>query len=62
MSETDNRARAATEARIDAAKSRFTAAAKAALAGDPQAPELAAVAYRDVMQALADLKSLNPHP
>lgn len=47
------------EDRMDNAKRQFTQAARAALAGDPQAPELAKAAYREVSDAQAALRALD---
>ncbi|HXS53295.1 MAG TPA: hypothetical protein VN782_12240 [Usitatibacter sp.] len=49
----------AARARMDAAKARLSAAARAALAGDPQAEEIATVALREVDAARAELRILS---
>lgn len=56
-----------TQERIDAekmmaeAKERFTRAAKAALAGDEDAPRLVRLAYADVQRARSALQALSSH-
>jgi len=49
----------AARTRMDAAKSRLSAAARAALAGDPRAQEIASEALREVDAARAELRALS---
>jgi hypothetical protein len=46
------------EERMNIAKRRFSAAARAALKGDPSAPELAKAAYAEVNGAREELRAL----
>lgn len=52
------RTRTEIERQMADAKARFTQAAKAALAGDPNAPDLARAAYQDVEFARAALAAI----
>lgn len=47
---------------LAAAKRRFSGAARAALAGDPAAPEMAKAAYAEVLAVMASLRSANAPP
>jgi hypothetical protein len=46
--------------RMEAAKRQFSAAARAALAGDADAPRLAVDAFREVTEARAALREMEP--
>lgn len=51
--------RLAAEGRMDEAKRQFTAAAKATMAGDPNASDLAREAWQAIASARAELKALD---
>ena len=51
---------AAARARMEAAKRRFTDAARASMAGAPDAPARTATAFQELAEARAALRALRP--